>query len=251
MAIQWNGIFDTFGVKRVTKTDKSKSAYVPNIAQKSVMRSVGITPTNHPEFDITVLFDNQITSVKASYYESERSDEAARQPEPRIGLPFISKWLNVGDTVVIANIGSQLFAFKTDVIPDDIEIVTKEVVNHTDPKTVIARAKKAKGKPKKRSVSREEFIRDPYVAAAAILLAKGKCSMTGCKSSLFEKDDVAAYLEAHHVTPLGENGDDTIANTVAMCPHCHRELHFGKNRKNLRATLKKIVAARQVTVKGL
>jgi len=254
MAIQWNKVFDTFGVKCVTKTDKGKGAYVPNKEQVAAIEASGISPSEvrpAEEFNVTVLFDDEINVIGASYYNSERSVEAGRTPEPRMGHGFISSWLDEGDQVVIGNVGSQLFALKLESAPETNEFAKQEVVNHTDPKTVIARAKKAKGKPKKRTVSREEYIRDPYVAAAAILLAKGKCSMTDCKHKLFVKYDGSLYLESHHVIPLGENGDDTIANVAALCPHCHRELHSGKNRKKLRATLKMIIAARTVTAKGL
>ena len=33
------------------------------------------------------------------------------------------------------------------------------------------------------------------------------------------------YLEAHHVKWLGDGGSDSIDNTVALCPNCHRKMH--------------------------
>jgi len=41
------------------------------------------------------------------------------------------------------------------------------------------------------------------------------------------------YLEVHHVVPLAKDGSDTPENTVAICPACHRELHFGENKDML------------------
>jgi 5-methylcytosine-specific restriction enzyme A len=38
------------------------------------------------------------------------------------------------------------------------------------------------------------------------------------------------YLECHHIVWLAEGGEDTIANTVALCPNCHRKMHV-LNRK--------------------
>ncbi|EOJ8646441.1 HNH endonuclease [Vibrio parahaemolyticus] len=32
----------------------------------------------------------------------------------------------------------------------------------------------------------------------------------------------------HHVLPLADGGSDTITNTAALCPNCHKELHFGQ-----------------------
>ncbi|MGH8191406.1 MAG: HNH endonuclease [Rhodanobacteraceae bacterium] len=112
----------------------------------------------------------------------------------------------------------------------------------TAPQNVFRRAKAARGKPARKIVERNDFVRDPYVVAAAILRSGGKCEMPGCARGLFLKDDDTPYLEVHHVKPLSEDGDDTLANVAALCPHCHRSLHFGKGRKGNRATLASHIA---------
>ncbi|MEQ1936169.1 MAG: HNH endonuclease [Fimbriimonadaceae bacterium] len=61
--------------------------------------------------------------------------------------------------------------------------------------------------------------------------------MPACGSTLFKKDDGRNFLEVHHVVPLAEGGDDTMANAAALCPMCHRELHFGNLRLIKRLTL--------------
>ena len=35
------------------------------------------------------------------------------------------------------------------------------------------------------------------------------------------------YLEVHHIHSLGEGGEDSIFNTVAICPNCHAEVTRG------------------------
>lgn len=89
-------------------------------------------------------------------------------------------------------------------------------------------------------------MRDVYVVAAAILRYGGKCEMPGCTRNLFLKDDDSPYLEVHHVTPLAEDGDDTLVNAAALCPHCHRALHFGKDRMAKRGVLAKHIAVKPV-----
>ena len=42
--------------------------------------------------------------------------------------------------------------------------------------------------------------------------------------------DNSPYLEIHHWITLAEGGDDTIENACALCPNCHRELHFGQQK---------------------
>lgn len=247
MTILWDEIFDNFGEKTVTRTDKSKSAYVPNKEQRAAIIAAGIVPgmtRPAPVFDVTVLFDDNFESVQASYYDSERSDIAARPPEPRMGRAIISSWLQEGDVVIIGNIGSQIFVLKSDLAmtlaPD---IVLAAVVNKSDPQAIFERANMAVGKPAKRTVQRDDFVRNPYVIAAALLRADNKCEMPGCKCELFTKDNGLPYLEVHHVEPLGENGDDTLVNTAALCPNCHRQMHSGNTRASLRVTLKGHIAS--------
>ncbi|MFV5483444.1 HNH endonuclease [Acinetobacter towneri] len=34
------------------------------------------------------------------------------------------------------------------------------------------------------------------------------------------------YLETHHIVWLARGGEDTISNTVALCPNCHKRMHL-------------------------
>ena len=248
MTIAWAKVFDRFGTKVVTKTDKAKGAYVPNAAQVSAIGAAGISPsTRRPadEFRITVLHDT-IKSIGASYYHAERVTDPGRSPEPRMGHEFISStWLHVGDSLLIGNIGSELFAVKlSGSIVSDNEIIL-DISKKASEQTILARAKKAKGKPARKTVTRDDYERDPYVVAAAIIRSGGKCEMPSCRNALFVREDGTPYLEVHHVKPLGEGGDDTFSNVAALCPHCHRELHFGKDRLARRTVLAARIASLQ------
>ncbi|MSR17052.1 MAG: HNH endonuclease, partial [Methylococcaceae bacterium] len=33
------------------------------------------------------------------------------------------------------------------------------------------------------------------------------------------------YLESHHIEWLANGGADSIENTTALCPNCHRKMH--------------------------
>ena len=41
----------------------------------------------------------------------------------------------------------------------------------------------------------------------------------------FKKRNGEPFLEVHHVMWLSEGGSDSIENTVALCPNCHRKVH--------------------------
>ena len=40
----------------------------------------------------------------------------------------------------------------------------------------------------------------------------------------FARADGDAYLATHHVVWLAQGGSDTVENTVALCPNCHRKM---------------------------
>lgn len=85
------------------------------------------------------------------------------------------------------------------------------------------------------SVSVTRYVRSPAVAAYVIQRAGGRCELCGRAS--FTTDSGAVYLEVHHVVRLCEGGPDTPCNTAALCPACHRELHYGAGRVPLIASL--------------
>lgn len=86
--------------------------------------------------------------------------------------------------------------------------------------------------PKSVAASVTQFQRDPKVKAWVLRQANGACEC--CRSSApFQGTDGLAFLEVHHVRQLADDGPDTVANTVALCPNCHREIHYGLNAKQL------------------
>jgi 5-methylcytosine-specific restriction protein A len=50
------------------------------------------------------------------------------------------------------------------------------------------------------------------------------------------------FLESHHLIFLCDGGPDTPDNTAAVCPNCHRNLHHGIDRVDLRTQLTLTVA---------
>ncbi len=81
--------------------------------------------------------------------------------------------------------------------------------------------------PKKIWVTSPVFQRNPYVIVRTLQRAKGFCESCGSAAPFVRKSDGTPYLEVHHKIPLAQGGDDTYENTVALCPNCHRKMHFG------------------------
>lgn len=57
--------------------------------------------------------------------------------------------------------------------------------------------------------------------------ANGLCELCG-EFAPFITPDGEPYLEVHHIVQLSNKGDDKVYNCVALCPNCHKELHYGK-----------------------
>ena len=82
-------------------------------------------------------------------------------------------------------------------------------------------------KPDVITVVSKVYKRSPEVVVATLRRAKGYCEKCGCKAPFIRKSDHTPYLEVHHKIPLSNGGGDNLDNTIALCPNCHRELHFG------------------------
>lgn len=77
-----------------------------------------------------------------------------------------------------------------------------------------------------------QFARDPKVVAWVLNAANGRCECCG-KDAPFARIDGSPYLEVHHLKRLADGGTDRVSNAIALCPNCHRELHFGIHRSQL------------------
>jgi len=69
-----------------------------------------------------------------------------------------------------------------------------------------------------------QFVRDQYVVEYAKQLANGVCQLCDQIAPFADKSG-SPYLETHHVIWLARGGEDTIENTVALCPNCHKRMH--------------------------
>jgi len=72
--------------------------------------------------------------------------------------------------------------------------------------------------------STSSYVRDRYVSEYAKRRAHGICQLCG-KPAPFNRRDGQPFLETHHVIWLADGGDDSIENTVALCPNCHTKMH--------------------------
>ncbi len=106
---------------------------------------------------------------------------------------------------------------------------SKEVAESLDTTAEARRSRLAQASalPERFQVMSLAFKRNADVVAEVLCRAKGKCERCNCDAPFLRDSDGSPYLEIHHRKSLADEGDDTVANAIALCPNCHRELHFG------------------------
>ncbi len=83
--------------------------------------------------------------------------------------------------------------------------------------------------PKAINTTTTTYPRDNEVVTWILHSAGDQCESCGCKAP-FATGDGRPFLEVHHVRRLADGGSDTIENAVAVCPNCHRALHYANDR---------------------
>jgi predicted HNH restriction endonuclease len=80
--------------------------------------------------------------------------------------------------------------------------------------------------PEKIIVTTMAFRRNADVIAEVLFRAGGTCEKCQQPAPFMRRADGSPYLEVHHKIPLSTDGEDTVANAIALCPNCHRAAHF-------------------------
>jgi 5-methylcytosine-specific restriction enzyme A len=64
-----------------------------------------------------------------------------------------------------------------------------------------------------------------YVSEYAKRWAKGICQLCD-QSAPYKNKKNKPHFHTHHIKWLSKGGEDTIENTVALCPNCHDKMHI-------------------------
>jgi 5-methylcytosine-specific restriction protein A len=104
---------------------------------------------------------------------------------------------------------------------------------------LLLRARHAPTKPGRQRVETYQMSRDPHVSELAKRNADGVCQLCRARAPFDDKRG-KPFLETHHIEWLSKGGSDSIENTVALCPNCHRRMHV-LDLATDRAALKRVV----------
>lgn len=78
------------------------------------------------------------------------------------------------------------------------------------------------------SSSGQTYPRSEVVKRYALREADGVCQGCG-KDAPFTGKDGEPFLEVHHLYRRSDGGADDPDNVVALCPNCHRRVHYGED----------------------
>jgi 5-methylcytosine-specific restriction protein A len=123
-------------------------------------------------------------------------------------------------------LGVNIQAVKSDVEDSLQNEVQKSLKDHAATRQLrLAIANKL---PESIQVISRTFRRNADVIAEVLIRANGTCEECHCPAPFLRATNDTPYLEVHHLKQLSNGGEDTVENAVALCPNCHRKLHFGK-----------------------
>lgn len=115
----------------------------------------------------------------------------------------------------------------------DIEVAKKVKIGSLEPPA-------GSREPSSKKVEVMLLERDADVKAWVLVNSKGICECCDAGAPFISSTGIP-YLEVHHVKRLADKGPDTIENAVALCPNCHKALHFSHDKSQLvEALYKKI-----------
>lgn len=151
-----------------------------------------------------------------------KRDGSPVKPRTRAGnwayVTPLPDWVGVSETVVKKQLDEELDRAVKKSLQDEAE-ERKE------------RLEKAPVLPTKVQAISYAFRRNPDVVAEVLRRAKGKCESCKRDAPFLRASDGTPFLEMHHIVTLADGGEDTVANATALCPNCHRKMHFGILRK--------------------
>ena len=80
-------------------------------------------------------------------------------------------------------------------------------------------------------------LRSEAVKIYVLRRANGYCECCGKPAPFLRKSDHRPYLEPHHIHRMADGGPDHPEFVAAICPNCHREVHYGEHGEEMNQQL--------------
>ncbi|RZT05351.1 5-methylcytosine-specific restriction enzyme A [Duganella sp. CF402] len=113
-----------------------------------------------------------------------------------------------------------------DAVGDEESVHTAISMTLADARRMALAAAAGGAMPAKDSAARTLYVRSKAVRDYVLMRAAGHCESCDQPAPFIRKNGTP-YLEPHHTTRVSDGGPDHPRFVGAVCPACHRELHFG------------------------
>lgn len=159
-------------------------------------------------------FKSLLTSIASVKKHLEYYEGVGKSSQPKIK--------SILEKIIIKTEGKITFQDLKDNFEEQVELSKK------DKKEIRASRLKATNlMPRKTVAEITVYIRNPDVTAEVLLRADGICENCQNPAPFIRAKDNTPFLEVHHIEQLAHGGEDSVQNAQALCPNCHRELHYG------------------------
>ena len=200
-----------------------------------------VVNTKYYDFDVPLLTADLVEWAIANY-----ADDSAFQKNGKLRLQYLCNLAKPqAEYLLLRAIGLQqdpdlLKVLRSALLQLNPKPKTDEELAEEMPLKELekAAAKRSKKVVEQKEVTAKQYSRDPYISELAKRLANGKCELCG-QPAPFRDSKGKPYLETHHIIWLSKGGSDSIDNTVALCPNCHRKMHIVNDSKDV-ALLKNV-----------
>ena len=145
------------------------------------------------------------------------SNGLSLKPRSRSG-----NWSEVYDSDVFAIPSSETAESNRQQLAEEIKRA-----RNLNPDVVAERLRSAPSIPERVQIVSIGFRRNADVIVVVLNRANGVCERCRRNAPFVRRSDGTPFLEVHHRTPLADGGKDTVENAMALCPNCHREVHYG------------------------
>jgi 5-methylcytosine-specific restriction protein A len=113
--------------------------------------------------------------------------------------------------------------------PVQLEVRTSQIVEQWSKQRRKINPPSGLTSPLRKKAESTVYERSPEVKAWVLKASDFRCESCGTDAP-FSKDDGQPFLEVHHVVQLADGGPDIVENAVALCPNCHRALHYASDK---------------------
>ncbi|RMV72718.1 HNH endonuclease [Pseudomonas caricapapayae] len=127
----------------------------------------------------------------------------------------------------------------SEILQEDQQEIEMEVIRNLAYEATVALPSKSKMTTIRTVYARSQAVKD-YV----LRRANGACESCEQPAPFFTKKE-QPYLEPHHINRLSDGGLDHPQFIAALCPACHKEIHYGKMGEQKNEILRQIISSKE------